>query len=211
MKNLCYNVLIVLLRGCAAVDTELLNEDLTDKERTVCFSGHRPEKLPDFGLDSSQIVRVVKSLLYKEIIECIDNGYNTFITGLARGVDLWAGEIVLELQGSGRNIKLIAAVPYRGFGKNYIGRDKFTLGNILLKADKKIYLQEKFTQGCLQSRNRYMVDRSGKLLAIVVDYKSGTGQTIRYAQKQGVAAKIIDAGNLEEEIRILINKGEIEF
>ena len=193
------------------METELLNEALSDKERTVCFSGHRPEKLPDYGADFSQVVRVVKSILYKEILDSVKHGYNIFITGLSRGVDLWAGEIVLELQAKGYPIKLVAAIPFRGFGENYKDKDKFILGNILLKADEKVYLGESYTKGCLLRRNEYMVDRSGKLIAVVADYRSGTGQTIRYAEKQGIITRIIDAGKLNTDIQGLIGEETLAF
>lgn len=172
----------------------------TDRSRTVCFSGHRPEKLPDNGDDRSQVIRVLKSILYKSVLDSIEEGYNCFITGLARGIDLWAGEIILELKAEGEDIKLIAAVPYKGHGNGFCSNDKYTLGNILLKADEVVYVSDRYTNGCMQRRNRYMVDRSSKLIAVVSDYKSGTGATIRYAQKSGIITRIIDAGKLEEQI-----------
>lgn len=45
-----------------------------------------------------------------------------------------------------------------------------------------------------------MVDNSCRLIAVVSDYKSGTGSTIRYAEKQGVPVRIINAKTLEEQI-----------
>ena len=166
------------------------------KSKTVCFSGHRPEKLPE----SSSVIKVLKSLLYKEIIDSMENGYDTFVTGLARGVDLWAGDIILKLKAQGKNIKLVAAAPYKGHGSKFYGADKFILGNIMLYADEVVYISEKYTKWCLLKRNEYMVDRSGKLIAMVSDYKSGTGATIRYAQKKGIVTKIIDVGHLNEQI-----------
>ena len=69
-------------------------EDILRK-RTVCFSGHRPEKLPLKGDSGATVIRYLKSILYKEILDSITAGYDRFITGLARGVDLWAGEILM--------------------------------------------------------------------------------------------------------------------
>ncbi|MCH5193021.1 MAG: DUF1273 family protein [Oscillospiraceae bacterium] len=172
----------------------------SEKSRTVCFSGHRPEKLPGGGREREQIVKVLKSLLYKEIIDCIDDGYDTFVTGLARGVDLWAGDIILKLKAQGKDIKLVAAVPYKGHGSNFYGSDKFILGNIMLYADEVYYVSDEYTKWCLPKRNEYMVDRSGKLIAMVSDYKSGTGATIRYAKKKGIITKVIDVGKIDKQI-----------
>lgn len=174
--------------------------DRTGSGKTVCFSGHRPEKLPDGGSDYSQTVRTLKSILYKEIIDSAENGYTTFVTGLARGVDLWAGEMVMELKAQGMPLKLVAAAPYRAHGSSFKGRDKFVLGNIFLKADEIVYISENYSRDCMRLRNEYMVDRSDKLIAVVSDYRSGTGQTIRYAERKQLELKIIDAKKLESGI-----------
>ncbi len=173
----------------------MLTPDANPEERkkTACFSGHRPEKLPDGGNRRSQVIKALKSMLYKTIVDSIDEGYTCFMTGLARGVDLWAGEMVLELKAHGEKIKLIAVAPYKGHGKGFVKEDKFTLGNILLKADEVIFVSDKYDPRCMQRRNEYMVDHSGKLIAVISDYRSGTGATIRYAQKSGIETKIISA------------------
>lgn len=51
------------------------------------------------------------------IQQAIADGSNVFISGMARGVDIWAAEIVLRFRSEGEDIKLICASPYRGFEK----------------------------------------------------------------------------------------------
>lgn len=171
-------------------------------ELTACFSGHRPEKLPNGGDENSQGINCLKSLLYKEIYDCIKGGYTTFITGLARGVDNWAADMVIEFKVAGgkipdcevlgSDIKLICAMPYADYGKEWKGYAKWELSHILEKADEIVTIAPTYTKGCMQLRNSYMVDHSDKLIAVVSDYRSGTGQTIRYAQKKGIEVKIIE-------------------
>ena len=50
------------------------------RKRRCCFTGHRPEKLK---VDEKE----VKALLERAIDEAIQDGFVTFITGMARGVD----------------------------------------------------------------------------------------------------------------------------
>lgn len=188
-----------------------LDNGRTSCGKTVCFSGHRPEKLPDGGSDSSQVIRTIKSILYKEILDSAENGCTAFITGLARGVDLWAGEMVMELKARGMPLKLIAAAPYRGHGNSFKGRDRFILGNILLKADEVVYISENYSRECMRLRNEYMVDRSDKLIAVVSDYRSGTGQTIRYAERRQLDVKIINASELENDIGAGFNYEQLAF
>ena len=72
-----------------------------------CFTGHRPEKLqaPE---------GVVTAALEKEIRQAIADGFNVFITGMARGVDIWAAEIVLRLQDAGRSCPADLRLPVPG-------------------------------------------------------------------------------------------------
>lgn len=166
--------------------------DLLDiiKERAVCFTGHRPEKLPDGGAAGSAEVRRIKSLLYAEISEAADSGFDTFITGMQRGVDLWAGEIVMELAVK-KNLHLVAVLPHRGMGQNFRDADKWTFGRIMNFAEKTVIISEKYTRTCNTDRNKFMVDNSSLVIAVVGDMSSGTGQTIRYAEKNGVAVRKI--------------------
>lgn len=165
-----------------------------DKSKTVCFTGHRPEKLPCNGDDNALVTKAIKSMLSKLVIDSINEGYNCFITGAARGIDLWAGEIVLYEKGRFKNkdIKLVAAVPYTDHGKGFKGYEKWQFGNILSRADKVIYVSEKYHKGCMRVRNEFMVENSSRLIAAVSDYISGTGQTVRMARDRGLDIKIVN-------------------
>lgn len=160
--------------------------------RTLCFSGHRPEKLPMEGEPSSIEIRRLVSLLVTEIQLSAESGYTTFITGVAKGIDLWAAKAVIELRDSRPNIKLVCAVPFKGYGDNWRGVDKWDLGLTLEAADEVVFICDRYERGCMRKRNEYMVDRSSKLIAVLDDYKSGTGQTLRYAQKKGIDIRIIN-------------------
>ena len=78
------------------------------RQHRCCFSGHRPEKL---GASKETVINGLK----KEIRSAIADGFQTFISGMARGVDIWAAEIVLALRDEGAAVRLICASPYRGF------------------------------------------------------------------------------------------------
>ncbi len=164
------------------------------REKTLCFTGHRPEKLPGNG-DNSGEIKIIKSILYKEIVVAADEGYDTFITGMQRGIDLWAGEIVLSLAAS-RPLKIVAALPYRGIGDNFKGADKWTFGRIMSAASETVILSDEYTRACMQQRNRFMVDNSSRLIAVIGNTRSGTGQTLRYAQSCGLDIRRIDLNEL---------------
>ena len=56
-----------------------------------CFTGHCPEKI-----DMPE--RKVIAALEKQILAAIDEGFTTFIFGMARGSDILAAEIVMRLR-----------------------------------------------------------------------------------------------------------------
>lgn len=162
------------------------------ENKTVFFSGHRPEKLPNEGDEYSSVINRLKSILYKEICYSVKDGYCNFMTGLARGVDSWAAEMILQIKVHNPNVKLICVKPFEEHGKNWKGYDKWRLSHALEKADEIITISTEYKKGCLKERNQYMVDNADMLIAVVENYRSGTGQTIRLANTKGLAVKVID-------------------
>ena len=60
-----------------------------NRPKCCCFTGHRENKLKK---SEKEILEDLK----QAINQAIDDGYTTFITGMAYGVDIWAGELVLR-------------------------------------------------------------------------------------------------------------------
>lgn len=167
------------------------------RENTVCFSGHRPEKLPGIADHNEQLLRMIKSMLYYQIHAAIDEGYTDFISGLARGVDLWAAAYVLEQKLAHPALRLTCVKPTRQHGSGFQGDDRYLLGSVLDRADAIVCTSEEYTKDCYKRRNCYMVDHAARLIAVVDDYRSGTGQTIAYAKKSGLELCIIDVKALK--------------
>ncbi len=162
---------------------------LTEKEKRlhrVCFTGHRPEKLRRI---KPEIVKDLK----KEILQATDEGFNVFISGMARGVDIWAAEIVLQLRADGKNVRLICACPYKGFEENWNIYWRLKYKSVLKEADYVKYVCPEYSRGCFQIRNEWMVDHSAKVIAVFNGEKSRTGNTVKYAARKGVKISFIKA------------------
>ncbi len=78
------------------------------RKRRCCFTGHRPEKL---GCSEEEAVAALRT----GIQNAYADGYRTFISGMARGVDIWAAELVLKEREAHQDIHLICALPHPGF------------------------------------------------------------------------------------------------
>lgn len=164
----------------------------TIKEKTVCFTGHRPEKLPGYKELNNPALSVMKSMLYYQIYQSVKEGFEYFISGLARGVDIWAALYVIEIKKKFPDLKLISVKPYEDHGRYFKGEDLWNLKNVLAESDDIICVSKEYSRDCYKLRNQFMVNNSSKLIAVVDDYKSGTGQTINYANKMGINVSIIN-------------------
>ena len=144
-----------------------------------CFTGHRPEKL---NISEKEI----KKRLQEAIQDAVQSGFTTFISGMARGIDMWAAEIVTEERKKNPSIKLICTPPFEGFENSWSFLDKLQYHKILKKADYTRFICERYSRNCFQIRNCYMVDRSSLVIAAYNGTPGGTRNTIKYADCKGV-------------------------
>ena len=156
------------------------------RTRRLCFTGHRPEKLHTDEAD-------VCTVLSNAIDTAISDGYRTFITGMARGVDIWAAEIVLGRRAQNQDIRLICALPHPDFEKRWSTTWQARYNAILQQADLVKTICPEFSMASYQIRNEWMVDHSARVIAIYNGASGGTAKTIAYAEKNGVEVRRYDA------------------
>lgn len=179
----------------------LTDSGTAGKNRTVCVTGPKPDKLPDNGSRNSQMIKVLKSFLYKAMLDSVEEGYNCFITGFTEGIELWAGEIVLDFKAQKKDVRLVVVSPYNDYVSRFRNAEKFMAGNITLKADQIVHISEKYTPGCIKQRIEYMLDRSGKLITVAPKDSARKGTAINYAERNGIITHIITTHQLEEQIK----------
>lgn len=149
---------------------------------TVAFSGYRTEKLPE-NIDQIRIN------LKNVVAECIEDGYNTFLCGMADGFDLMSAEIVLEFKKS-TDIKLICVIPFDD------GREKSALySSILEQSDDKIVLSDKFSYNSYYVRNEYMVDNCDKMNDILKNLDPQDKSYLNKYLKKGQTSVYMDMTN----------------
>ena len=150
-----------------------------DIKHACSFTGHRPERL---DMRPNRVI----SWLEEEIRKAVDAGYTDFISGMQRGVDIWAAEIVLKLKAEGKPVKLIAACAWNGmedrWEKNWQERYKA----ILKDADKIVYVSKYPGRAAFFERNHWMVDHSSRLIGVYTGAPGGTKETVWYAKNNGL-------------------------
>ena len=157
-----------------------------DKSSCCCFTGHRPEKLISKEKDIKKIESEIKKLLRPIISQSILDGYTTYITGMARGFDMWAADIIIEEKIKNPKIRLICALPINDFEKRWSADEQKHYHNILNIFDYITVVSKKYSRSCFQLRNIFMVDHSSKVIAAYNGEAGGTKNTICYAKKHNI-------------------------
>ena len=158
---------------------------IVKRSSCVCFTGHRPEKL-------RRPEQLIKNDLETAIREAVSDGLTVFITGMACGVDIWAAEIVLRLRDEGLPVKLVCASPYEGIENRWETEWRARYREIISFADSVKYICPHYSETCFHIRNRWMVDRSARVIAVFNGGSGGTRNTINYAKLSGVPVVFVE-------------------
>lgn len=148
------------------------------KEKTCCFTGHREIDVADR--------ETLKEKLTAAVREHIGRGYRYFGVGGALGFDTLAATVVLSLKKEFPEIALILVLPCPEQAKYWSAKDTAVYESILAKADKCVYTSSVYSRGCMQKRNRHLVDGSSSCIAYLRREEGGTAYTVRYAKSKGV-------------------------
>ena len=151
----------------------------TDRAHACAFTGHRPERL---GFPETE----TREWLESAINAAVRNGFTTFISGMQRGVDIWAAEIVLRLRSEGAPIRLVAACAFQGMEARWDIEWQERYRRILRCANEVHYIGERPGTASFEKRNRWMVDHASRLIAVYCGMPGGTKRTIEYAKAEGI-------------------------
>ena len=168
-----------------------------EREKTCCFTGHRPDKLPWGSNEAHPSCLDLKRQIAESLENAYEQGYRHFITGMALGCDLYFCEAVLNLRDRRQGVTLEAASPCEEQASRWRERDRSRYFALVEQCDFETLVQRQYTSGCMQRRDRYMVDRSRLLIAAYDGMTlGGTMYTLTYALRQGLLTEVL---NIERE------------
>ena len=153
---------------------------------TCCFTGHRPGKLPWGFNEADPRCTALKRKIADAVDSAYQSGYRHFICGMAQGCDFYFAETVLALRARCGGVTLEAAVPCPEQAASWPRRDQTRYQALLAACDFETLVQDHYSPGCMQRRNRYMVDHSALIIAVYDGLPGGTRQTLEYAIRQQV-------------------------
>ena len=158
-----------------------------DPAVTCCFSGHRPVRLPWGRNEAAPRCLALKARLDQALEEAHRQGFRHFLCGMAQGADLYFCQAVLDLRQRHPEVTLEAAIPFAGQADHWSAADQRRRMTLLDQCDLETVVQHTYTPGCMNRRNRYMVDRSSLLIAVYDGIpQGGTLNTLSYAMGKGV-------------------------
>jgi uncharacterized phage-like protein YoqJ len=151
---------------------------------TVCFTGHRPDKLGGYNCLNPLNV-AIECQLEDTIEELILKGYNTFISGGALGVDQMAARNVITLKNEYPHIALIIARPFPSQACKWTTESQKYFEGLCNQADEIVDVcQDPYAPWKMQKRNEWMVDNSDLVVAVWDGSNGGTGNCVKYAKSK---------------------------
>ncbi len=150
------------------------------RQHSCCFTGHRI-------LSAQERAEVAENLrpLLRHLIQ--DKGISCFIAGGALGFDTIAALTVLELQQDFPHLRLRLVLPCKDQDSKWRKGERQLYRDIIARADAVEYIAETYLPGCMQARNRAMVEQSSVCICALRQQaqSSGTEFTVKLAQEQG--------------------------
>lgn len=145
--------------------------------KVCCFTGHR-KFFDDEGRLCAALDKLLRSL--------IERGYDTFRVGGALGFDMLVADEVLYMKKEYPQIKLHIYTPCLTQNKYYTKEQNERYLAQLNAADKIFCVSKEYYSGCMQKRNRALVDGADFCVAYLRHSGGGTDYTVRYAEQNGV-------------------------
>lgn len=151
--------------------------------RSACFTGHRTIKA-----DKSTFSALLSSVIERLIT---DKSVTDFYAGGAYGFDAVSAFSVLHLKENYPEVKLHLILPCskEEQSRKWTAEQKAELEKLLGLADSVEYVSDRYYNGCMKTRNARLVELASDCCICYwnpSNFRSGTGQTVRMAQKKGI-------------------------
>ena len=147
--------------------------------KRACVTGHRAMSAFPAGL---------RETLQSVVLD----GYTEFLVGMALGFDQYCCEELLRMKGEFPQIRIVACIPCGDQAARFTRAQKARYDRLCAAADERIVLYPSYVEGCMQERNRYMVDNCSRLIALSSNVSGGTKYTLEYAAAKKIEIIYID-------------------
>ncbi len=155
----------------------------TEEEKLLhqcCITGHKPELL---HVSEEE----VKHWLEEQIDQAIADGYDTFIIGCTKGVELWAGEMIVQKRLENSNLHMFAATPNDySYAKDWDIDWRRKYSEVRRCADEGKGIGDFHEGDSVWARDVWMADNCSRLIAYYTGDDDEVKSLIDYAKEHNV-------------------------
>ena len=153
--------------------------------KSCCFTGHR--NVPEGKALEEEVKKILADLIE-------NHGVTDFYCGGAMGFDMVSEVAVAKMGYIYPQVKLHLVLPCPPAHQTakWSEHSKKTYELLMNKADSVEIVSDRYYNGCMKKRNQRLIDLSDYCICYYDESNpySGTGQTVRMAEKKGI--KIIN-------------------
>ena len=146
--------------------------------KSCCFTGHRSIPLQELPALTAHVDEVIRTLY--------SAGCRRYYAGGAVGFDTLAASRVLLLREECPDVCLCLLLPCRNQHRAWSAPDVRRFEEILRRCDGFHYVEEDYSPRVMAARNMALIAHADVLVAYARRYASGTGQTVRAAERGGI-------------------------
>ena len=166
--------------------------------KACAITGHRPTRFKWKYNENNNGCKRLKRRLKEQFVLFYEQGVRRFYVGGALGVDLWSGELLLELkeQPEYSDIELVLVLPFDGHDRDWDPKSRRRL-SVLRQHSTEVIIAGTAENNSVTNyklRNQYMVDHANCLLAVYDNdrnLRSGTMQTVNHARRKHLPITLI--------------------
>ncbi|MEQ2528628.1 DUF1273 domain-containing protein [Bacillaceae bacterium CLA-AA-H227] len=172
--------------------------------KVAIVSGYKPHELGIFKQNDPG-VHYIKAAIKKQLLSLVDDGLEWVIISGQLGTELWAAEVVFDLQENGYEyLQLAVITPFLNQEENWKDEKKEWYESILMQADYVDSITKKPYENPMQFRlkNQFLVEKSEALILLYDSERDGSPKFLyetakNYQQKTDYKIYLIDFYDLQ--------------
>jgi len=171
--------------------------------KVLVISGYKPFELGIFKNDHPSVL-FIKSAIKKSLLPMVEEGLEWVLISGQLGVELWAAEVVFELQMEFPDLKLAVITPFLDQQASWKENNKEWYESVLAQADFIDSVTKKGYEKPWQFRlkNQFFIEKSEGLLLLYDQEKDGSPKylyemALEYQKKHSYSIELITFYDLQ--------------
>lgn len=174
--------------------------------KVLYITGYKNYELGIFSNNCDE-VNFIKQAIAKRLIPLIEEGLEWVIITGQLGIELWAGEVVLELKNEYTDLKLAVLTPFLHQESNWSEKNKEYYNSVLSSADLLESISKKpyISPAQFKNRDSFILHKTDGILIVYDEEKEGSAkyiwqETKKYQENNAYLRLQIDFNDLQQLI-----------